>query len=58
LYAANAEMSLGQVTDLAKSSPGPTTGASDALYVYNVKPRDCYPDVTFACAWQITLSPT
>ena len=55
---ANAETSLGHVTDLANLVQVPATGASQASYVYNVKPGDYYLDVTSACAWQIALSPT
>jgi len=55
---ANAGTSLGHVTDLAKLVQVPATGASDAIYVYNVKPGDYYLDVASACAWQIALSPT
>jgi hypothetical protein len=55
---ANAETSLGHVTDLAKLVHVPATGASAGSYVYNVKPGDYYLDVASACAWQIALSPT
>ncbi|MGI9147440.1 MAG: hypothetical protein ACR2IK_12940 [Chloroflexota bacterium] len=54
----NAETSLGQVTNLANLVHVPATGASDATYVYNVKPGDYYLHVTSACGWQIALSPT
>ena len=39
---ANAETSLGHVTDLANLVQVPATGASQASYVYNVKPGDYY----------------
>jgi hypothetical protein len=55
---ANAETSLGHVTDLASLVQVPATGASHASYVYNVKPGEYYLDVTSACGWQIALSPT
>jgi hypothetical protein len=55
---ANAETSLGHVTDLVTLVHVPATGASDAKYVYNVKPGDYYLDVTSACGWQIALTPT
>ncbi len=54
---ANAETVLGHVTDLANLVQVPATGASQASYVYNVKPGDYYLDVTSACAWQIAFSP-
>jgi hypothetical protein len=54
----NAETSLGHVSDLANLVHVPATGASDASYIYNVKPGDYYLDVNFACGWQIALSPT
>ncbi len=55
---ANAETSLGHVTDLAYLVHVPATGASDASYVYNVKPGGYYLDVASACGWQFALSPT
>jgi len=55
---ANAETPLGHVTDLANLVHVPATGASDAKYVYNVKPGDYHLDITPACAWQIALTPT
>jgi len=55
---ANAEASLRHVQDLAERIQVPATGASQASYVYNVKPGDYYLDVTSACNWQIALSPT
>jgi hypothetical protein len=55
---ADADSSLGHVTDLAKRVHVPATGGSAASYVYNVKPGDYYLEVDSACAWQIALSPT
>ncbi len=55
---ANAETSLGHVTDLANLVHVPATGASYTSYVYNVKPGDYYLDVSSACGWQIALSST
>jgi hypothetical protein len=55
---ANAETSLGHVTNLAKLVQVPATGASATSYVYNVKPGDYFLDVDSACGWQIALSPT
>jgi hypothetical protein len=55
---ANAETSLGHVSDLANLVHVPATGASYTSYIYNVKPGDYYVDVNSACAWQIALSPT
>src|SRR5438067_2338269 len=54
---ANAETSLGHVTDLANLVHVPGTGASFTTFVYNVKPGGYYLDVSSACAWQIALSP-
>lgn len=54
---ANGE-TLGHVTDLATRVQVPATGASNATYVFNVKPGDYYLEVNSACAWQIGLSPT
>jgi hypothetical protein len=53
----NAETSLGHVSDLATLVHVPATGASSAMYVYNLKPGDYYLDVESACGWQIALSP-
>ena len=53
----NAETSLGHVSDLATLVHVPATGASSAMYVYNLKPGDYYLDVESSCGWQIALSP-
>jgi hypothetical protein len=55
---ANAETSLGHVSDLANLVHVPATGASYTSYVHDVKPGDYYVEVTSACAWQIALSLT
>lgn len=55
---ANAETSLGHVSDLANLVHVPATGASSASYVYNLKPGNYYLDIASACGWQIALSPT
>jgi hypothetical protein len=54
---ANAETSLGHVTDLANLVHVPATGGSYTSYVYNVKPGEYYLDVASACGWQIAVSP-
>ena len=55
---ANAETSLGHVSDLADLAHIPATGASYTIYIYNIKSGDYYLDVASECAWQIAISPT
>ncbi|HEY1294195.1 MAG TPA: hypothetical protein VGJ60_14055 [Chloroflexota bacterium] len=53
---ANANGASGHVADLARLVHVPSTGATNEMYLANLKPGDYYLSVESACGWQIAFN--